>query len=165
MEEWEQVVHTTDDPTQKCGYRWKDPTSWSWRAHELSGKEMFACLTRPDSGDESDSLCEPYCAPNSLDFDNVPHGAHKPMDDGRHTSCDSPPAPPGLLSTPQSSWQPYSNTNTTQDSWVFRRHVFRPPDEATVIKPVAPEVVHPVQYGITPKQLLLPQSDRNSLLH
>ena len=81
MEEWEQVVHTTDDPTQERGYRWKDPSAWSWRAHELSDKEMFACLTRTDSGDESDSLCEPSCAPKPLDFDNVPHDAHKPTDD------------------------------------------------------------------------------------
>ena len=38
---------------------WKSlerPQYFSWRAHELSDNEIFACLTRTDSGDESDSL-------------------------------------------------------------------------------------------------------------
>ena len=96
VEEWEQEIHTSDDPIQECGYRWKDPSTWSRRAHESSEKEMFASLTGTDSGDESDSPCESYCAPKLLDFDYVPYGAHKPADNGWHTPCASPPAPPGF---------------------------------------------------------------------
>ena len=49
-------------------------------------KEIFACLTRTDSIRGSDSPCEPYCAPKTLDFDYVPDGAHNPTDnvDGTH---------------------------------------------------------------------------------
>ena len=138
-------------------------------AHELSDKDMFACLTRTDSGDESDCLCEHYCAPKPLDFDYDPYGAHEPTEDGWRTSCVSPPAPAGLPSTPQSSGQPYSTANTPQGSWVFRKHVFKQPDEPaackTVVletpaepaapKPSVPEIVLPVQCEITPKRLLL----------
>ena len=125
---------------------------------------MFACLTRADSWDESDSPCELCSAPKSMDNDCVPYGTHKPTDDGCSATYGSSSTPPGLPSAPQSSRQHHSNTNTTQDSWVFRRPVFLgPPDEPAVMKPVVPKVVHPVQYGSTPKLLLLPHSDMEIL--
>ena len=46
--EREQELHS--NIPQESGYRWKDPSTWSSRAHELSDKEIFACLTRTDSG-------------------------------------------------------------------------------------------------------------------
>ena len=127
-------------------------------------REMFACLTRAYSWDESDSPCEPYNASKPFDFDSVFFDTHKHTDDRWHTPYGSPAAPPGLPSTPQSSWQPSSNTSTTQGSWVFRMHVFKqpdepaavepvvlgPPDEPAMSKPLVPEIVHPVQYGILP---------------
>ena len=73
--------------------------------------------------------------------------------------------PPGLPSTPQPSWQPYSNTNTTQNSRVFRRHVLEPSDEPAALKPVVPEIVLSIQYGITPKRLLLSHTDTDILSH
>ena len=105
------------------------------------------------------------------------YGTHKPTDNGWKTTCDAPSAPSGLPSTPQSSWQPCSNTNTAQGSWVFRRHILKQPDKPTAVKPMvlgspdvpAPskplvlEIVHPVQYGITPKRQLLPRSDTEIL--
>ena len=62
-----------------------------------------------------------------------------------------------------SSWQPYSNSNTTRNSWVFRRHVVGLSDEPPTLKPVVPEIVHRIQYGIAPKRLLLPYSDTEIL--
>ena len=56
-EEWEQEVHTSDVPVQECGYRWKDPSTWSWRAHESSDKEHFAHVTYAESGDEKVKAC------------------------------------------------------------------------------------------------------------
>ena len=38
-----------------------------------------------------------------------------------------------------------------------------PPDEPAALKLVVPEIVHPIQYRITPKRLLLPQSDTEIL--
>ena len=104
------------------------------------------------------------------------YGPHEPGDNGWHTPYDSPSAP-GLPSTPQSSWQPYSNTNTAQGSWVFRWHVLKQPDEPAAVKPmvlgppdapapskpIVPEVNHPVQHRITPKPLLRPHSDTEIL--
>ena len=98
-----------------------------------------------------------------ISFDYVSHGAHKSTDDGWHTPGDAPLAPPGLPSTPQSSWQPYSNANMPQGSWVSLKHVFKQPDARAADKPVviepldepAPsrpmilEVVHPVQLSST----------------
>ena len=83
---------------------------------------MFACLTRTDSGNDSESLCEPYLCSEALGFRQCPYVALKPTEDGWHTSSDSSPAPPNLPSTPQSCWQPCSNAGTSQGSWVFREH-------------------------------------------
>ena len=167
MEEWEREVHASDSSVHESGYRWKDPSTWSWHAHELSDQEIFARLTRTDSGDESESEYEPYCAPKPLDFDYVSYGAYKPADDGWHAPAGSTPVPPGLPSTPQSSWQPHSS------AWVFREHVFNKSDELAAGMPVViepldvpapseptiPQLIHPVQYGITPTRLHLPHSD------
>ena len=112
----EQEVHTSDDHLQERECHREDSNTWSRRAHELSEQEMFACLTRADSWDERDSLCELKSAPKPMNNDwSIPNGL--------------PSTPPGLPSTPQSSWLPHSNTNTTQNSWIFRRHVLEPPDE------------------------------------
>ena len=113
---------------------------------------MFAFLTCTDSWDESDS-------PREL------NGAPKPLNNDWSIPNDLPSTPPGLPSTPQSSWQPYSDTNATQNSWVFRIRVLRPLDEPAAVKPMVPEIVHSVQYGITPERLLLPHSDTEILSH
>ena len=141
-------------------------STWSRRAHELSEKEIFAFLSRADLCGESESPCEPFCAPKPLDFDYVSHGAHNPNDNGWHTPCVSPSAPPGLPSTPQSFWQPYSNTNAAQGHSVFSRHVFKQADDPGAAKPWTTKRTStveadstsdcPVQCGITPKCLLLP---------
>ena len=74
MKEWEQEAHASDSSIQESEYRWEDPSTWSWSAHGLSDRdrEIFVRLTRAESGDESESLCEPYCAPKPVDSDYVP---------------------------------------------------------------------------------------------
>ena len=152
VEEWEQEVHTSDDQLQERECHREDSNTWFRRAHERSEQEKFAFLTRADPWDESDSPCEPYSAPKPTNNDwFIPNGP--------------PSTPTGLPSTPQSSWQPYSNTHTTQNSCAFGRHVLGPPDEPAALKPVVPEIFHPIQYGITPKRLLLSHSDTESLSH
>ena len=137
VEEWEQEVHTSDDQLQERECHREDSNTWSRRAHELSELEMFACLTCTDCWNESDSPCEP-------------ESATKPMNNGWSVPNDLPTTPPGQPSTPQASWQPYSDTNTRQKSWVFRRHVVGLSDEPAAVKPVVPEIVHRIQYGIAP---------------
>ena len=73
-------------------------------------------------------------APKPMDTNCVLCGSHKPTDNGWCGPYGSSSTPPGLPSTPQSSWQPCSSTNTTQNSWVFRRHVPRPPDAASIVE-------------------------------
>ena len=107
-----------------------------------------------------DSPCEPQSAPKPTN-----NGAQEPTDDGWSTPYGSPPTPPGLPFMPQSSWQPYSNSNTTQNSWVFCRHKLGPPDEPAASKPAVPEIVHLIQHGTAPKRLLLPHSDTEILSH
>ena len=63
-------------------------------------KKMFSFFTRAGSDGSETFGCRLR-----------PYGAFITTDDGWHTPCDSPPAPPGSPSTPQSSWQPYSNAN------------------------------------------------------
>ena len=87
-----------------------------------------------------------------------PCGAQKPADDGGSTPYCSPPTPSGPQSTPQSSWQPNTNTSTAQRSWAFRLHVPGPPDEPITLKLAIPEVIHPIQYGSSPQRLLFPRS-------
>ena len=80
-----------------------------------------------DSWDESDSACEPYSAPKPTINDwSIPTVQISTL---------------GQPSMPQSSWQPCTNTNTTHNSWVFRRHVLNPPLEPAGKKPVVPEIV------------------------
>ena len=55
--------------------------------------------------------------------------------------------------------EPYTNASTAQGSWSFHPHVQEPPDEPVTLKPVIPEVIHPIQYGSTPQRLLLSRSD------
>ena len=97
------------------------PNTWSWDAHGLIDRDFFARLTRAESGDESESVCNTCCAPKLVDSDYVPYG-HIPMDEGWNTFRDLPLVPPGLLSTPRSSWQPYADANASKGSWVFRRY-------------------------------------------
>ena len=94
-----------------------------------------------------------------------------------HTPCESPPAPPGLLPTPQSYWQPYSMQIRHRALWFSVTMVFKQSDESAAVNPVALEpldeqapskpnvleVVHAVQYGITPKRPPLPCSDAEIL--
>ena len=112
----------------------------------FSEQEMFACFTCADSWNESDSPCEPYSAPKPTINDW------------------SIPASPNV------------NTRTTIYTAVFlaalykykynartlgflEGHVLNPPDEPAAKKPVVLEIVHPIQYGIAPKRLLLSHSD------
>ena len=125
--------------------------TWSRRAHEPSVQAMLACLTCI-FGEKATVLANLVATP-------------KPTINDWSIPDDLPSRPPGLLSTPQVSWQPYSDTNSAQNSWVFRKHVPRPPDEPAAVKPVVPEIVHPIQYGITRKRFLLPQSDTEPLVH
>ena len=81
---------------------------------------------------------------------------------------------------PQSSWQPYTDTNSSRSSYAFRRHVPQRSNELAASRPVSveplevpssseqvpapteriiPEVVHPVQYGIVPERITLPRPD------
>ena len=62
---------------QEWEHHRQDTNSWSRRGHELSEQEMFACLTRTDSRDESDSPCEPYSAPLPLLLHTVHHQHHQ----------------------------------------------------------------------------------------
>ena len=94
----------------------------------------------------------------------VPYGAQKPTDDGWSTPSGSPPTPPGLPSTPQSSRQPYTNASPAQGSWAFRPHVQEPPNEPVTLKPAIPEVIHPIQYCSTPQRLLLLRADIEILM-
>ena len=43
----------------------------------------------------------------------------KHMDDGWDASRESHSVPPGLLSTPQSCWDPYPDANASRNSWAF----------------------------------------------
>ena len=105
---------------------------------------------RKTDAQRGDSLCVPYVA-------------QKLADDGGSTPYCSPPTPSGPQSSPQSSWQPNTNTSTAQRSWAFRLHVPGPPDEPTTLKLAIPEVIHPNQYGSTPQRLLVPRSDTEIL--
>ena len=136
-------------------------------------REIFTRLTHSEYSDESESVCRPCWGPKPVNSDYISCGPFKPIDDGRSASCDSPPVPPGLPSTPQSSCQPYTDANASKGCWVFRKHVLRksnekaadvpvvvePLDVPASSEPVVPEVIHPVQYGITPIRLALPHSD------
>ena len=66
----------------------------------------------------------------------------------------------GAPSTPQSSWQPYTNSNIARRplGWVFCPHAQEPHHE-----PVIPEVIRPTQYGSAPQRLLVPRSDSEIL--
>ena len=48
---------------------------------------------------------------------HFPYGTQKLTHNRWCLPNDPLPTPPGLPSTPQSSWQPYSDTNTTRSSW------------------------------------------------
>ena len=167
---WEQEVHTSDHPAQECGHRWQDPITWSRRAHELSEKEMFACLTRTDSGDESDSPCEPYCAPKPLDFDYLSlwcTETHRQR--MAHIMWFTVCTPVSLAALLEYKYG--------AGLLGFRGHIFKQPDEPAAAKPmflgppdvpapsepIVPEIVHPVQCGITPKRPLLRHSDTDIL--
>ena len=76
-----------------------------------------------------------------------PYYTQKPGDDGWSTPYGSPPTPPGLPSSPLSSWQPYTNSNIAQRSWAFRLYVQEPPNEPAALKLAIAEVIHPIQYG------------------
>ena len=105
-----------------------------------------ACVTQ--SGSQGESVC--FCAP---------FGAKKLTDDGWSTPCGAPPPLPRLPSSPRSSWQPYTNLNVAQRPWVFHFHVQEPPYEPVTLNPVIPEIIRPIQYGSTPRRLLLTRSD------
>ena len=123
---------------------------------EFSEKEMFACLTRADSCDGSESPCETCCAskPWISNTSLMVHINLLTMDDTHHSTRHQHHqvylvrrSLPGSLIRMQKE---------AQGSWVFRRHVFKQPDEPAAVKPVVlgpldeaspskpivPEIVH-----------------------
>ena len=145
-EEWEQEVHTSDDLLQE---RECHRENFNACPTNISEHETFACLTRSDPWMKSDSPCEPFRAQKPA---SIPNGL--------------PSTPPGLPLTPQSSWRSSVQIQIQRRTLGSSRDMCRrPPDEPAVVKPVVPEIVHPVQYGITPQRLLLPHSDTEILSH
>ena len=70
-----------------------------------------------------------------------PERLQMPTDDGWDASRGMSTPPPGLPSTPLSSWEPYPDTGTTTTPWVFQRYVLRKPTEA---QESAPLIVEPL---------------------
>ena len=152
---WEEEAHASEQQLRSWSMAGKTPVLGLGMLMDYPDRDFFAHLTRTESGDESESVCESHCAPKPVNSDYVPCGTYKLMDDGWNASRDSPPVPPGLRSTPQSSWQPYPDANASKGSWVFRRFeiqpneltagmplVIEPPDERAPSKPNVLEVVH-----------------------
>ena len=121
VEEWEQQVRAPEYSGQESEYRWKDPNSWSWDTQDLSDRETFARLTH-ESSDGRESICGSYWAPKPANSECFPSHTFKCMNDGWDASRESPLVPPGLLSTPQSSWQPYSDGNASRSYWALRKY-------------------------------------------
>ena len=136
---------------------------------DLSDEETFSRLTH-ESSDGSESNCGPISAPKPVDSNDISVDTFNRTDDGWGSFCDPQPFPPGLPSTPQSSWKPYTDTNTAGSSYAFRKYVFTRSNELAANMPViveplevpsssepapmeriVPDVVHPVQYGIVPE--------------
>ena len=119
MEEWELKANASEYSDQESAFRWKEPSSWSWDTQDSSDEEIFARMTHA-SGDESESSCGPYWSPKPVNSGGISFDTLKHMDDGWSASRERPPVPPGLHSTPQSSWQPYPDASTSRSSWPCR---------------------------------------------
>ena len=175
MEKWEHEAHASEYSGQGSEYRC---SSWSWDTWDLSDKEIFARLTH-ESTDESENICGPYWAAKPVNSSGISLDTLKHIDDGWGALCEPPPVPPGLLSKPQSSWQPFPDANTSRSSWPCRRYEKQqsahPAGSLVVIEPLEVpalsegvpvplkrallKVVHPVQCGIVPKRVALPRPD------
>ena len=143
VDAWTQVAdawtQTTDD-TARRAYDVRAPYS---RNCVFSDQEIFdACCSR--------NPVVP-CYPKRAQTANGP--------------CQRMPAlpPPGLPSTPHSSWQTYTDAATQHDAWVFRPPVPGPPDEPLTLKPYVPEIIHHVQHGPPPQRLHQHRSDHEIL--
>ena len=80
----------------------------------IAGTRVAGTLLSHDSSDEGVSNCGPYWAPRHADSDRPP----VPTDDGWNASRELS-APPGCLSTYQSSW-PYTDTISPKRPWVLK---------------------------------------------
>ena len=72
---------------------------------DVSDDETFARLTH-ESSDGSESDCGPCWASKPVFSNDFAVDTLNRIDDGWGSFCDPQPVPPGLPSTPQSSWQP-----------------------------------------------------------
>ena len=99
----------------------------------------------------------------------TPECLHVPKDNGWNASRELPPVPPGLSSTPQSSWQPYPVTCATTKPWVFKRPFLSKPSEPQESTPMVVESLDtPASstsrvFGIFLNRLLLPHPDDEML--
>ena len=177
MEEWEQKEHASECSGWEPGQRWTEPSSWSWNNQDVSDEETFAHLTH-ESSDGSESNCGPFWAPMLVDSNDIPVATFNLTGDGWGSFCDPQPAPPGLPSTPQSSWQTYTDRNTSGGLDAFRRYVLKRSHELAakmqvIVEPLevpssseqAPAPmgktvpdVPPVQHGIVPERITLPRA-------
>ena len=157
MEEWEQETHASECSGWEPEHRWTEPCSWLWNNQDLSDEETFARLTH-ESSDKSESNCGPYWAPKPVNSSGISVDTFKHTDDGWGSSRDPPQVPPGPPSTPQSSWQPSTDTNMP----VIVEPLEVPSSSEQALAPmerIVPDVVHPVQYGIVPERITLPRPD------
>ena len=124
---------------------------------------MLLLLSEELSSLLSDSIEGFSPSPSVLAFDFSARENDSPSKKGWSASREFPPVPPGLPSTPQSSWQPYPDTSAP------KRKPTEPPEDTPVVvesldtpAPLTPcvhESIHPVQFGIMPKRLPLPHPD------
>ena len=123
------------------------------RNRDLSDQEIFdACCSRDDSRDGIEGPVTSYYSQECVD-------SKWPM------SKDAALPPLGLSSTPQSSWQTYTEPVTPDNPWVFRPHVPGPPDEPLTLKPYVPRILHNIHCGTPPRRPQLHRSDSEILTH
>ena len=151
----EQEVYSYGCSDQEPEFRFRDPCPSYHQVH--------------DSCDVNESNHGSYSTSKVTE----PERLQMPKDDGWDASRGLSTTPPGLPSTPLSSWEPYLDTGTTTTPWVFQRYVLRKPTEAQESAPLIVEpldmptsstsrgrnAIRPVQFGIFTKRLLLPHPD------
>ena len=121
------------------------------RNRDLSDQEIFdACCSRDDTRDGIEGPVTSYYSQECVD-------SKWPM------SKDAALPPLGLSSTPQSSWQTYTEPVTPDNPWVLRPHVPGPPDEPLTLKPYVPRIIHNIQYRPPPQRLQPYRSDHEIL--
>ena len=111
MEEWEQEDHASECSGWEPGQRWTGPSSWSWKTTRTYPMRRTSPTWHMSRAMEAKVIADLFLAPKPLDSNDIPVDTFKHTDDGWGSSCD-----PGLPSTPLSSWQPYTDTNTSGGS-------------------------------------------------